>query len=75
MEEVAALSRPYCAPDVRTERVGGQRTPAYGTAFLAVASLVLIVFAWCTYENYMILPDFQAPSGSRWPTSSPPSSG
>lgn len=62
LEEVAAPVTPVLRAHrtIRTERVGRQRTPAYGTAFLAVASLVLIVFfAWCTYENYMILPDFQ----------------
>ena len=62
MEEVAEPVTPVLRAHrtIRTERVGRQRTPAYGTAFLAVASLVLIVFfAWCTYENLMILPDFQ----------------
>lgn len=46
---------------ILTRRIGGQKTPAYGAGILAIACLLMILFfAYCTFENYIPQADFVA---------------
>ncbi len=46
---------------ILTKRIGGQKTPAYGAATLAIACLLMILFfAYCTFHNYIPHEEFVA---------------